>query len=170
MIVSLTCSPRADTALRYLAWAWPSCLALDLSLCEGRLTTITLPEQPDQAEIPSLWVHLVPATGIFLLPNHLSPLPWVLLFLQPNKSGITSSTQQRQLCLYFSFGSFAYKVFYSHIFSLSTIMESNVCSRIGTRGLSVCLYLSSYHLSSIIYLSHYPCIHPAMSFLSPTCS
>lgn len=54
-------------ALRHLAWPGSSCLALDLK--EGPQP---LPSQ-NQAKMPSLWLHLVLATGIFLLPK-LPPL------------------------------------------------------------------------------------------------
>lgn len=76
-----------------------------------------LPELPDQAKTPSSWMHLVPATGIFLLPK--APLPFALdlSLLHPNESGIRTFTQHHPLCHYVSLGfTFAYKVFYSHIF------------------------------------------------------
>lgn len=57
-----------------------------------------------------------PLASSFCL-NHLSPLPWIFLLLHPNESGIMTFTEHHPLCLYAPFGSsFAYKVFYSHIF------------------------------------------------------
>lgn len=119
-VALLARSPGVNTSLRHLAQPWFSCLALDLSCVKGG--SQPSPSQnnltrPRPLAYGCIWSRPLASSSCL---NHPSPSPCILLFLRPNKSGVTSTTRGRQLCfLFFIFfgSSFISKVFYSHVFS-----------------------------------------------------